>query len=76
MTNIKCPSCGAPNVEQVDEGKYQCPYCGTEFSDEQNEKEVEETSTVTFVNDGGNSAVEIIIAIIILLLCIFLPCAC
>lgn len=34
MTNIKCPSCGAPNVEQVDENKYQCPYCGAEFSSE------------------------------------------
>ena len=32
MTNIKCPSCGAPNVDQVDEGKYQCPYCGKTFT--------------------------------------------
>ncbi len=32
MTELKCPSCGAPNVEQVDEGKYQCPYCGKTFT--------------------------------------------
>lgn len=38
MTNIKCPSCGAPNVEQVDESKYQCPYCGAEFNYPSNEK--------------------------------------
>ena len=38
MTNIKCPSCGAPNVEQVEEGKYQCPYCGSEFNYSSNEK--------------------------------------
>lgn len=31
MAEIKCPSCGSPNVEQVDAGKYQCPYCGTTF---------------------------------------------
>lgn len=39
MINIKCPSCGAPNVEQIDEGKYQCPYCGTEFNYPSNEEE-------------------------------------
>jgi len=32
MTEIKCPSCGSPNVEQIDVDKYQCPYCGKSFS--------------------------------------------
>jgi len=32
MANIKCPSCGSPNVEQIDTDKYQCPYCGKTFS--------------------------------------------
>lgn len=32
MTNIKCPSCGSPNVEQIDVNKYQCPYCGNTFT--------------------------------------------
>lgn len=27
-----CPSCGSPNVEQIDADKYQCPYCGATFS--------------------------------------------
>ena len=34
MANIKCPSCGSPNVEQVDVDKYQCPYCGKSFSNQ------------------------------------------
>lgn len=29
-----CPNCGSPNVEQIDEDKYQCPYCGETFSTE------------------------------------------
>ncbi|MCQ2233855.1 MAG: hypothetical protein MJZ24_03820 [Paludibacteraceae bacterium] len=32
MADIKCPSCGSPNVEQIDIDKYQCPYCGNTFS--------------------------------------------
>lgn len=32
MAEIKCPSCGSPNVEQIDTDKYQCPYCGKTFS--------------------------------------------
>lgn len=32
MSEIKCPSCGSPNVEQIDVDKYQCPYCGKSFS--------------------------------------------
>ena len=76
MKKMKCPSCGNPNVEQIDENKYQCPYCGTEFSDKQEEENTEEVSRVTYVNDGGNNISEIIIAIVIVILCIFLPCAC
>ena len=34
MANIKCPSCGSPNVEQIDVNKYQCPYCGKTFATE------------------------------------------
>lgn len=32
MVDIKCPSCGSPNIEQIDVNKYQCPYCGKSFS--------------------------------------------
>lgn len=33
MANVKfCPSCGSPNIEQIDEDEYQCPYCGKTFS--------------------------------------------
>lgn len=32
MSEVKCPSCGSPNVEQIDTDKYQCPYCGKEFN--------------------------------------------
>jgi uncharacterized membrane protein YvbJ len=32
MTELKCPSCGSPNVEQIDANKYQCPYCGKTFT--------------------------------------------
>lgn len=32
MAEIKCPSCGSPNIEQIDTDKYQCPYCGNTFS--------------------------------------------
>ncbi len=32
MNNPICPSCGSPNVEQIDVDKYQCPYCGKTFS--------------------------------------------
>lgn len=32
MAEIKCPSCGSPNVEQIDMDKYQCPYCGKTFT--------------------------------------------
>ncbi len=32
MEEIKCPSCGSPNIEQIDTDKYQCPYCGKTFS--------------------------------------------
>ena len=32
MENLKCPSCGSPNVEQIDANKYQCPYCGKTFT--------------------------------------------
>ncbi len=31
MANVKCPSCGSTNVEQIDTDKYQCPYCGKTF---------------------------------------------
>lgn len=36
MSLIKCPSCGSPNVEQIDVDKYQCSYCGKTFSQSQN----------------------------------------
>ncbi len=32
MAEVKCPSCGSPNVEQIDVDKYQCPYCGATFT--------------------------------------------
>lgn len=32
MEEVKCPSCGSPNVEQIDVNKYQCPYCGETFN--------------------------------------------
>ena len=32
MTNVKCPNCGSPNVEQIDVNRFQCPYCGTTFN--------------------------------------------
>lgn len=32
MAKIYCPSCGSPNVEQIDTDKYQCPYCGKTFT--------------------------------------------
>lgn len=32
MADVKCPSCGSPNVEQIDVDKYQCPYCGATFN--------------------------------------------
>lgn len=32
MQEIKCPSCGSPNVERIDTDKYQCPYCGHTFT--------------------------------------------
>lgn len=32
MENIKCPQCGSQIVEQIDQNKYQCPYCGTTFN--------------------------------------------
>lgn len=32
MTNVKCPNCGSPNVEQIDANRFQCPYCGTTFN--------------------------------------------
>ena len=32
MEEVKCPSCGSPNVEQIDTDKYQCPYCGKTFT--------------------------------------------
>jgi len=33
MNKPVCPSCGSPNVELIERNKYQCPYCGTTFSD-------------------------------------------
>lgn len=39
MTNTKCPSCGSPNVEKIDNDRYQCPYCGTIFSESKLPKE-------------------------------------
>lgn len=35
MAQIQCPSCGSPNVEQIDTNKYQCPYCGKTFFTQQ-----------------------------------------
>ena len=32
MTELKCPSCGSSNVEQIDANRYQCPYCGKSFT--------------------------------------------
>ena len=32
MTELKCPSCGSSNVEQIDANRYQCPYCGNTFN--------------------------------------------
>ena len=33
MASVKfCPSCGSPNIEQIDEDEYQCPYCGKTFN--------------------------------------------
>lgn len=32
MTELKCPSCGSSNVEQIDANRYQCPYCGRSFT--------------------------------------------
>ena len=34
MEDIKCPSCGSPNVDQVDWNRFQCPYCGHTFISE------------------------------------------
>ena len=35
MEKIKCPSCGSPNVERMDENRYECPYCGKNFAYEE-----------------------------------------
>lgn len=35
MQEIKCPSCGSSNVEQIDTDKYQCPYCGRTFTSQE-----------------------------------------
>lgn len=32
MIELKCPSCGSPNVEQIDVNRFQCPYCGKTFT--------------------------------------------
>lgn len=29
---MKCPKCESPNIEQIDEDLYQCPYCGMTFN--------------------------------------------
>lgn len=35
MASVKfCPSCGSPNIEQIDEDLYQCPYCGKTFNNQ------------------------------------------
>ena len=35
MSEVKCTSCGSPNVEKVGDNLYQCPYCGEKFSNTQ-----------------------------------------
>lgn len=32
MANVCCPKCGAKNTEEIDVGKYECPYCGHSFT--------------------------------------------
>lgn len=44
MEDVKCPSCGSPNVEQIDVNKYQCPYCGATFNHSV-QSQVEKVST-------------------------------
>ena len=44
MADVKCPSCGSPNVEQIDVDKYQCPYCGATFTHSA-QSQVEKVST-------------------------------
>jgi len=56
MAKIKCPSCGSPNVEQIDTNKYQCPYCGSEFSPQKESTTNSQESIVSEeINDGDNS---------------------
>lgn len=43
---MKCPSCGSLNVEQIDFKKYQCPYCGTTFSEQEEHKTNPKTCTI------------------------------
>lgn len=35
MENLKCPQCGSPNVVQIDADRYECPYCGKTFNQQE-----------------------------------------
>lgn len=52
MASVKfCPSCGSPNIEQIDEDLYQCPYCGKTFGpglSHTAEAPMQETSVETY----------------------------
>lgn len=64
MADVFCPSCGSPNVEQIDVDKYACPYCGTTFTSsgiidppiyeneaEQSENNIDESANQTAIYD-------------------------
>lgn len=71
MSNIKCPSCGSPNVEQIDTNKYACPYCGTTFNTTPTEvqysqqPEIEESDIEDEIDDSPS--------VIISILCFLVP---
>lgn len=52
MAEIKCPSCGSPNIEQIEADRYQCPYCGKTFSS--NEQHVQNPQSCPIQQQNTN----------------------
>lgn len=63
MSEVRCPSCASPNVEQIDVNKYECPYCGLSFTAREafaTQQMCEQTIEISAVEVHRNTETELV----------------
>lgn len=68
MAEIKCPNCGAINLDKVALNRYRCPYCDYEYI-----VDLDKSDIVDVVKDGAKSASKGLLRLIMLYISLNIP---